>query len=119
MNQLHSKLSGADPAEDGVLWGLFVWLGFSLLLVLVGFFDCWGFFSLSLDYFSFCHESEIELDLYTHTTAHVFIGPHFITTGCQQALPVDTVAASKCLVTDHWLSLWPLHLRLASALVFV
>lgn len=77
------------------LVGFFVVAGFGW------FFDCWGFLLLlSLGYFSFCHESEIELDLYTHTTAHVFIGPHFITTGCQQALPVDTVAASKCLVTD-------------------
>lgn len=115
LNQLHSKLSWTDPAKNGDLWSfLFGWLfvvaGFGWFLV-EGF-----FFWLPLDCFS--HEPEIELDLYAHTRAHEFIGPHFITPGCQQALPVGPVAASKCSVTDHWLSLWPLHVRLASALAF-
>lgn len=87
--------------------GFFVWLGFSLLLVLAGFLVVgFFFFSLSLDYFSFCHKSETEQDLYTHTTAHMVFGPHVITPVCQQAPPVDTLAAS--VFSD-----WPLSFPVA------
>lgn len=76
-----------------------IWLALLLFVVLIFFFS-WVFW-LSFDCSSFCHKPEIGLDLSTLTTAHVFVGPHFSTAGCQQALPVDTLVAPKCLVTDH------------------